>query len=68
MKITKYKNRKYYANGRYFTLIEIVELLKQGIEIQVINYKNEDVTNETLKQALTKVNFSNEELVAILGA
>jgi len=65
--IKKYKNRKYYCNGNYQTLKDIVEIIKGGNSIQVINHENKDITNETLKTVLTTQNFTNQDLISLIN-
>lgn len=66
--IKKYNNRKLYDTKlkRYTTLPEIAELIRMGIELEVVNAQDKDVTNETLKQAITKLNIDNRTLSDII--
>ncbi len=51
--IKRYTNRKLYdtVESRYVTLEEIAEMVKQGVEVQIVdNRTKEDLTNVTLAQ------------------
>ncbi|MEN9796801.1 MAG: hypothetical protein RL653_497 [Pseudomonadota bacterium] len=53
--IKRYTNRKLYdtAESRYITLEEISEMVKQGLELQIVDNKSkEDLTSVTLAQII----------------
>jgi len=53
--IKRYSNRKLYdtAESRYITLEEISEMVKQGVELQILDNKSrEDLTSVTLAQII----------------
>lgn len=53
--IKRYTNRKLYdtAESRYITLEEISEMVKQGLELQIVDNKTkEDLTSVTLAQII----------------
>ena len=53
--IKRYPNRKLYdmTDSRYITLNEIADLVRDGVEIRVIDSKtSEDITKITLAQVL----------------
>src|SRR6185436_15260915 len=53
--IKRYTNRKLYdtVESRYVTLDEIAEMIKQGIEVKVVdNRSKEDLTSVTLAQII----------------
>lgn len=56
IKITKHENNKLYVPSvhRYTNLAEIKELVQSGEEIQVVDFKGEDITSQTLVQVLAK--------------
>jgi polyhydroxyalkanoate synthesis regulator protein len=69
--IKKYANRKLYNPQitKYVTLDELVSYLKNGQAIQVIdNDSGMDVTNETLKACVVKLNLDNELLNQLIMA
>ena len=55
IRITKYSNRRIYdsTNSRHLTLDQLVELIKEGHEVEVIDSKSkEDLTQTVLMQIL----------------
>jgi polyhydroxyalkanoate synthesis repressor PhaR len=55
--IKRYENRKLYdtENRRYISLEEIAELIRNGVEVQVIDNTNgEDITTQTLTQVIVE--------------
>src|SRR3989449_11774931 len=53
--IKRYTNRKLYdtVESRYVTLDEIAEMIKQGVEVKVVdNRSKEDLTSVTLAQII----------------
>ena len=55
IRITKYSNRRLYdaANSRHLTLDQLVELIKEGHDVEVIDSKSkEDLTQSLLMQIL----------------
>lgn len=48
--IKKEKDRKFYDSSKkkYVTLKDLAKYVIQGIEIKVINYKNQEITKEVL--------------------
>jgi polyhydroxyalkanoate synthesis repressor PhaR len=53
--IKRYENRKLYdtENRRYISLEEIAELIRNGVEVQVVDNTNgEDITTQTLTQVI----------------
>lgn len=55
LRITKYSNRRLYdaANSRHLTLDQLVELIKEGHDVEVIDSKSkEDLTQNVLMQIL----------------
>ncbi len=53
--IKRYENRKLYdtEDRRYISLEEIAELIRNGVEVQVIDNTNgEDITTQTLTQVI----------------
>ena len=75
--IKRYGNRKLYDMGEssYITLTEITELVKSGIDIQVVDNKTKnDITSQTLFQAVYHLEMNRpnkaslETLVLMLQA
>jgi len=61
--IKKYKNRKLYntQEGQYICLSDIVDFMQAKEKIQVITHEgNEDITQETIVQALLKCGKLNQ--------
>ena len=55
IRITKYTNRRLYdaTNSRHLTLDQLVELIKDGHDVEVIDSKSkEDLTQSVLMQIL----------------
>ena len=55
--IKRYTNRKLYdtVESRYVTLDEIAEMVKQGVEVKIVdNRSKEDLTSVTLAQIVFK--------------
>ncbi len=53
--IKRYENRKLYdtENRRYISLEEIAELIRSGVEVQVVDNTNgDDITTQTLTQVI----------------
>src|ERR687891_1180065 len=53
--IKRYTNRKLYdtVESRYVTLDEIAEMIKQGVEVKIVdNRSKEDLTSVTLAQII----------------
>lgn len=53
--IKRYENRKLYdtASRKYVSLEEIASLIRQGIDVQVVdNVSNTDITTQTLTQVI----------------
>lgn len=66
--IKRYPNRKLYDtfDSRYITLVEIADLLREGINIQVQDSRTgEDITSVTLAQVLVGEEKSHRRTVAI---
>lgn len=66
--IRKYKNRKLYdtTTSRYVTLGEIAQLIKQGVEMQVKNYENDDdLTGIVLTEILYEQEKENDRVVPL---
>ncbi len=57
IRITKYTNRRLYdaTNSRHLTLDQLVELIKDGHDVEVIDSKSkEDLTQSVLMQILVE--------------
>jgi len=68
--IKKYINRKLYdtQDGKYITLPQLTELVKQNIEVQVIdNATKGDITKETLSLCLPLLNLPLDEIISIIN-
>ncbi|OGQ92453.1 MAG: hypothetical protein A2284_07655 [Deltaproteobacteria bacterium RIFOXYA12_FULL_61_11] len=66
--IRKYKNRKLYdtTNSRYVTLGEIALLLKQGIDIKVLDHQSEeDLTGTVLSEILCDQEKNHQSIVSL---
>ena len=68
LELTKYNNRKLYSSEfkRYVNLTEIIGFIRDGGVITVNTKDGKSVTNEILKQAMLKVDVSNERLVDLI--
>lgn len=65
----KYRNRKLYSKykKRYVTLKNILKLVRQGVDIKVIEHEsNEDVTKKTLLSAMKYKSFTEQDVYDIL--
>lgn len=68
--IKKFKNRKLYSKTTkgYVTLTYLVDKIKRNEAFQVVEHgTNLDVTNKTLKQALTTVDLTDDMVRKVLA-
>ena len=66
--IRRYSNRRLYdtSSSRMITLAEIAELVKQGVEVQVIDHETgEDITELTLVQVLLEQTKGMREVLTV---
>jgi polyhydroxyalkanoate synthesis repressor PhaR len=71
MIIKKYTNRKLYnpETTKYITLDQLIMLMKNGQKVQVIDHLSGlDITNETLKACVARLNLDNEVLGQLVMA
>jgi polyhydroxyalkanoate synthesis regulator protein len=67
--IKKFKNRKLYSKTTrgYVTLNYLVDKIRRNESFQVVDHvTNEDITTNTLKQALILVNLTQESVKKII--
>ena len=66
----KYKNRKLYSPDahKYVTLVDILDHVKQGQEVQVIAHgSSRDVTSEVIREAILRSSeLSTDKLVDLV--
>ena len=68
-KYTYYGNRKLYlsAERRYITLDHVINSVKSGINIEVIDHKTDkDITSDTLSRCIGKLGLSKASLLTIM--
>ena len=71
IRITKYTNRRLYdaTNSRHLTLDQLVELIKDGHDVEVIDSKSkEDLTQSVLMQILVEDKGATKAREAIIIA
>lgn len=68
IKVKKYANRKLYIPKEgYVTIETIADIIKAGNTVEVIHNKTkEDVTNDVLKEVLTRAEMNNETLQGLI--
>lgn len=65
--IKRYKNRKLYYKGKYVTVNDIIERLKNDIDVTIISHDdNKDVTNSVLRECIKKIDLTTEDLISII--
>lgn len=67
--ITKYKNRKLYSKelSKYVNLNYLLDLVNTNISFLVLEHNtNKDVTNNTLSEAILKLNPKREDLIELI--
>lgn len=63
--IKKYDNRKLYdtESSKTVTLKDIAEIIRQGIEIKVVDNSDKDITNKVMAQIFLQDNLETKQLV-----
>lgn len=63
--IKKYDNRKLYdtENSKTVTLKDIAQMIRDGIEIKVVDNVNKDITNKVLAQIFLQENLETKQLM-----
>jgi polyhydroxyalkanoate synthesis repressor PhaR len=63
--IKKYENRKLYdtETSKTVTLKDIAELIREGVEIKVVDNSDKDVTNKVMAQIFLQENLETKQLV-----
>ena len=66
--IKKYKNRKLYntTTHKYITNKEVIDLIKEGKDLQILNHLNVDITVATLLASLKFATFISYDTIKLL--
>lgn len=66
--IKKYLNRKLYdtQESKYITLPQVATLVKQGLEVKVIDRQENDITMAILKQTILTLDIDKETMLSLI--
>jgi polyhydroxyalkanoate synthesis regulator protein len=67
--VTYYGNRKLYDrnDSKYITLKEVIQLVRNGEQLQVISHKNRsDITSQILRTAISRLNIPTSECLKLI--
>jgi polyhydroxyalkanoate synthesis regulator protein len=66
MKITRYKNRHLYGEGKRWQLEDLIALIKNNKRFQVVTTEGEDITQSILTQCVGKLDLSRETMIELI--
>ena len=66
--IKRYLNRKLYntASGSYITLPEIMDLIREGLSVQVVDKQGCDITRSILNSCLPFLNLDIDKATSLI--
>lgn len=68
LNVIKYQNRKLYSPdiSSYISLKELSDMVKEGFDLSVRNYNDEDITKDILKDLIKFVDANDAMLYNII--